>query len=83
MVAVPGDSVEQNSETGYLAVNGDCIIGDSRSGMLEASALIIPRFQYFVVGDNYLESMDSRDQRLGLISINDIIGVVRLNKVDN
>ena len=41
-------------------------------------SIVIPQGSIFVMGDNRYISLDSRDEKVGLISVNDVIGKAQL-----
>lgn len=73
VIAVPGDKIEIYSNK--IVVNGDVI--DKKINSNDDSyyfSIVIPDQEYFVMGDNRLESADSRE--FGPISKNDIDGKI-------
>lgn len=80
IVALPGDRVEMDVETGELWVNGSSVIpsgGQTISREEIASFPIdeIPAGYLFVLGDNYEVSHDSRYYDIGLVSFDSVDGV--------
>ena len=79
IMGLPGDTIEYKNHMFY--VNGkrlaDDFRGDTNDFILEDLTGYdkIPNNYYFVMGDNRLNSLDSRDSRVGLVSKKDIIGV--------
>lgn len=79
VVALPGDSVE--IKEGTLYVNGvpdSCINSNEKityAGIAQTQ-LTLGEDEYFVLGDNYAYSKDSRYEEVGCISHNNIIGKV-------
>lgn len=79
IVAVPGDTVVVENKT--LLINGE------KSAFYEQGEFDMPGIlcqelhlsdgEYIVIGDNVKESKDSRDIRVGIISVDDIIGKVQ------
>lgn len=80
VVAVEGDTVDIDNETGKLMINGiiqkeDTIIGDTYQSEGEVTyPLIVPKDCVFVLGDNREVALDSR--YLGTINNNNLIGKV-------
>ena len=78
IVGKPGDIVEIRD--GNLIVNGkaNTFYGGrifSMAGVLEAS-ITLYEGQFIVIGDNLDESVDSRDERVGIVDLDSIIGRV-------
>ena len=77
IVAQPGDRVQISA--GKLYVNGlahfpypDCpLIAEAG---LAARELLVPQGQYFVLGDNFAHSIDSRHPQVGLVDAENIKG---------
>lgn len=80
VVAIPGDSVK--IEDSKLYVNGECLEedyiteGEYSGGIIEGTSMRLGSGEYFVIGDNRQESMDSRD--FGAITEDEFTGVVIL-----
>lgn len=76
LAGLPGDTV--SIENGIVLVNGQVFY--TESGDVDPIDMDGPVTlgwnQYFVLGDNHKNSLDSRDSRYGLISGNDILGKV-------
>lgn len=85
IVAVPGDIVE--IKNGNLYVNGQIVSGyegitaDSESvHYIEGTFKIeVPEGQYFIIGDDFEKSYDSRYDSYGCVERNDIYGKVLLH----
>lgn len=76
LVGLPGDTV--SIENGLVLVNGEVFYLESGDvdPMDMDGPVTLGWNQYFVMGDNHENSLDSRDMRYGLISGNDILGKV-------
>ena len=79
IAACPGDTVV--IENGTLFVNGEVSIIYSDKSIFEYSvtlsnAVKLDKGQYIVIGDNIAESKDSRYQKVGYISEDDILGKI-------
>lgn len=78
VIGLPGDIIEVKD--GMVYRNGEELnepyIND---GITDRDIMVVvPQNQYFVMGDNRLNSSDSRDDRVGMISKENIIGKVTL-----
>lgn len=78
VIGLPGDIIEVKD--GMVYRNGEKLnepyIND---GITDRDIMVVvPQNQYFVMGDNRLNSSDSRDDRVGMISKENIIGKVTL-----
>ena len=83
VIGLPGEKIDFRD--GDLYVNNRLVpeeyINDDTTEDFSLSSLgysSIPENMYFVVGDNRLDSLDSRSSEVGLISKEDIIGKARL-----
>lgn len=90
IIGLPGEKIEYFD--GFLFINGTAYKEDylnddvvttnfAFSDVCDADACpdgVIPDNYYFVLGDNRPESLDSRDEEIGLINKDDIIGQVIL-----
>ena len=78
VIGLPGENIEYKN--GFLYVNGkrvhDVFADITRDFTLEGltGKSKIPDGYYFVMGDNRTNSLDSRDQRVGLVKKKDMIG---------
>ncbi len=78
VIAVPGDVIDLDAETGDVTVNGEVleepyIKEKLRSvGTLNQYPMEIPEDYVFVMGDNRNNSQDSRN--LGLVAFDDVVG---------
>lgn len=75
VIGTPGDTIA--IKDGLVYINGEALEEDYlkdgyTNGELEET--VIPEGKYFMMGDNRLGSMDSRDSRVGLISRDALIG---------
>ena len=81
VIAVGGDQVDINAETGEVFVNGQLLdepyIAEAtrQKGDMEFP-LTVPEGYLFVMGDNRMHSTDSRYQDIGFIDERDILGQV-------
>lgn len=81
VIAVGGDRVDINAETGEVFVNGQLLdepyIAEAtrQKGDMEFP-LTVPEGYLFVMGDNRMHSTDSRYQDIGFIDERDILGQV-------
>ena len=80
MIGVPGDTVQ--IADGKILVNGEEIEKQGSeeilSGGLASSEITLGDNQYFVLGDNYNNSEDSRVSSIGNIKKENIIGKIKL-----
>lgn len=79
IVAVPGDTVYISG--GRLYVNGIASILFSKEDAISyagiaADEITLQEGQYFVMGDNYEQSKDSRYEVVGFVKYEDIVGKV-------
>lgn len=79
IIAVEGQTIEINEETGDVIVDGVLLdepyIKDRTIGGVNWDfPSVVPKGKVFVMGDNRLISKDSRDSDIGLISVTDLIG---------
>lgn len=75
IIAIPGDTI--SIEDGWVIVNGQQIKEDyTKDGytVSEMEEISIPDGYLFAMGDNRQNSMDSRDSRVGLISLDTVVG---------
>ena len=84
VIGLPGESIEFKNNNLYI--NGqiykeeyltDNIVTEDFT-LTSLGYNIIPEGYYLVLGDNRSDSLDSRDEKVGLIHKKDIIGKVRL-----
>lgn len=75
VIGLPGDHIE--IKAGVLYINGKMYKENYISSeMQETLSVKIPDGQYFLMGDNRANSLDSRNEMVGLINEEDIIGNV-------
>jgi signal peptidase I len=77
VIGVPGDLLE--IKDGVVYRNGKALVETyTKDGVTngDMSEFLVPEEVYFVMGDNRVHSMDSRDPRVGFISHSAILGKV-------
>lgn len=91
IIAVPGDTLDINFDTGTVYINGEAIEEDYIQGSTIYDEggftypITIPDGYYFVMGDNRQNSTDSRSPYVGLIPEDAILGkaVLRITPFSN
>lgn len=86
VIGMPGDTLD--IKDGNVYINGELL---DESEYLDLGTFgdvhiaKIPEGKYFVMGDNRFASLDSRDEQVGLVSEEDVIGsvLVRLWPINN
>ncbi len=84
IVGLPGDHV-QIDEIGNLHINGELqrerYASESMdyAGIAEGDGIVLGEDEYFCLGDNRNNSMDSRFEEVGTIQRDDIVGKIVLN----
>jgi signal peptidase I len=79
VIAIPGDQISISLD-GTVYLNGVTINEEYLSGTVSDGGdvdypLTVPEGKLFVIGDNREESVDSRDNLVGLVSLDEIMGV--------
>lgn len=84
VVGLPGETIEFKDNVLYInnVVFNETYLGNNvitkDFTLAKIGVTVIPKDYYLVLGDNRINSMDSRDKRVGLIKKSDIIGKVIL-----
>lgn len=78
IIGLPGETVRID-ENGFIYINGEKLEESYGREVIKqpgiaAAELTLGQDEYFVLGDNRNDSMDSRDARVGLIRREEIIG---------
>lgn len=79
IVAIPGDSVRISDGTLYINEVPSSPYpgaGEIEEAGLAGKTFVIPESQYFVLGDNFSRSKDSRHSEPGLVALKDIRGKI-------
>lgn len=82
VIALEGDTVRIDGETGSVYLNGELLDepylpeGTLTFPEAETSEFVVPEGKVFVMGDNRDDSLDSRSDRVGFIDERDILGRV-------
>lgn len=82
IIAKGGDTIDIDFEEGIVTVNGQVLQEDyileltKRDEDGQTYPLTIPEGYYFVMGDNRMNSLDSRSSAVGLVSEDEIMGKV-------
>lgn len=83
VIATEGQMLTINYESGEVSVDGIIIDEPYVSSQMKKTenakiSIVIPQGSIFVMGDNRYISLDSRDEKVGLISVDDVIGKAQL-----
>lgn len=83
VIATEGQMLTINYESGEVSVDGIIIDEPYVSSQMKKAkntkmSIVIPQGSIFVMGDNRYISLDSRDEKVGLISVDDVIGKAQL-----
>lgn len=80
IIGLPGEEIFYD-EDGHVTINGQVLSGELRFEESDLStwemitqSIVLGANEYFVLGDNRNNSVDSRSSVMGVISIEDIIG---------
>ena len=69
IIGLPGEKVDYLNGVLYIDGKGICSLDECPNG-------VIPEDMYLVLGDNRVDSFDSRDSEFGLVPLSDIKGSV-------
>lgn len=82
VIAMGGDTIDIDFDTGTVTLNGTVMDEPYIKDLTKLDEggqtypLTIPSGYYFVMGDNRMDSLDSRSERVGLVSADEIAGKV-------
>lgn len=80
IVGLPGDTIE--IKEGHLVINGEAVSYNRKAegmiyeGVCEDAPVTLERNSYFVLGDNWNASEDSRSVSVGMVNRSEMIGKV-------
>lgn len=85
VIAVEGDEVDIDFESGSVYVNGELLIENyiAEKTFTDFGATmpqIVPQGHVFVLGDNRNFSLDSRSSEIGMVSLEQVTGIVVFQK---
>lgn len=80
VIGLPGETI-RISENGDIYINGEILEENYGREVIKnpkdvINEIVIGEDEYFVLGDNRNNSMDSRDSRVGLVKKDKLIGII-------
>lgn len=85
VIGLPGETIFIDKETGYVYINGekleeDYVVYKSKKDGIAGTPLTLGEDEYFVMGDNRDNSLDSRAAEFGPVKREEIVGraIIRL-----
>lgn len=78
VIALPGEHIV--IKNGQIYIEGE-ILNESYIEDIYTSGyvdIVVPENNIFIMGDNRIESLDSRDDKIGTVSLDDVVGKVSM-----